>query len=268
VVGSDYLILLDCKMISCNALRFYYRVIRTERVGEEYTKDFRFPLNIEAFIDESYEYPSGLTKLQALILAFYAGCSTGRSRLHIKSKSWYMVVKTFFFHLSDLCVDVAPHLNYRESDNMVLDSIGLEEGDIGDSLVALCFRGSDQTATLSAAAREVSNDLFKHSEETEVGSTYSHLQNYNFQIEAYLTGLREGLAKGRIFYIEKGYVGQAVQSIAEGDIITIIQGCKIPLILRKRGLHFVIVGPCYMPGIMDGEAVVEMKGAIVDLEIH
>jgi hypothetical protein len=80
--------------------------------------------------------------------------------------------------------------------------------------------------------------------------------------------LIERLANQQMFYTQKGYVGLGVPGIAEGDIVAIIQGCKVPLILRERGPHFIIVGPCYIPGIMDGEAVAEMKSDIVDLDIR
>ena len=70
-----------------------------------------------------------------------------------------------------------------------------------------------------------------------------------------------------MFYTQKGYIGLGVPGIAEWDIVAILQGCKVPLMLREHGSHFIIVGPCYVPGMMDSEAVAEMEGVIIDLDI-
>jgi hypothetical protein len=71
-----------------------------------------------------------------------------------------------------------------------------------------------------------------------------------------------------LFYTEKGYVGTDVPGMACGDRVAIIRGCKAPLILRQRESHFVIIGPCYVAGIMDGEAIADMNDGFIDIEIH
>ncbi len=39
-----------------------------------------------------------------------------------------------------------------------------------------------------------------------------------------------------------------------GDLIYILQGNQSPVILRKIGDYHIIVGPCYIVGLMHGEA--------------
>lgn len=38
-----------------------------------------------------------------------------------------------------------------------------------------------------------------------------------------------------------------------GDQVCVLQGMRIPLILRSRGDRWEVIGPCYVHGLMDGE---------------
>jgi len=54
---------------------------------------------------------------------------------------------------------------------------------------------------------------------------------------------------------EKGYVGNALELTRRGDIVCILFGCKMPVILRPKGRHFIFIGECYIHGLMFGEAI-------------
>ena len=53
-------------------------------------------------------------------------------------------------------------------------------------------------------------------------------------------------------------LGLAPQSVKEQDLICIIYGCSVPVVLRPvmeyDKCHYVLVGECYIHGMMDGEA--------------
>ncbi|KAL7781850.1 hypothetical protein V8C37DRAFT_398096 [Trichoderma ceciliae] len=40
-----------------------------------------------------------------------------------------------------------------------------------------------------------------------------------------------------------------------GDLITILDSCRVPIVLRQFGMSFRVVGDCYVHGIMYGEAI-------------
>jgi len=44
-----------------------------------------------------------------------------------------------------------------------------------------------------------------------------------------------------------------------GDVICVVEKCRIPMLLRQQDDHFVIVGSCYVQGLMDGEAAVMLE---------
>lgn len=61
--------------------------------------------------------------------------------------------------------------------------------------------------------------------------------------------------KHTIFRISKDYLGIAPWGCARQDKVCILQGSKYPVILRKEADHYVHVGTCIVPGLMDGEAI-------------
>lgn len=73
----------------------------------------------------------------------------------------------------------------------------------------------------------------------------------------------------RFFLTEKGYMGLGPKSMRKGDVVFILRGGQVPFLLRPAGrenVHrvgevdtHVLVGDCYVHGIMDGEAVPESK---------
>ncbi|KAK1758193.1 heterokaryon incompatibility protein-domain-containing protein [Echria macrotheca] len=54
------------------------------------------------------------------------------------------------------------------------------------------------------------------------------------------------------FMTKNGYMGYG-PSCRAGDVVCIIFGCSVPLVLRPEGQGFVILGQCFVLGVMDGE---------------
>lgn len=53
----------------------------------------------------------------------------------------------------------------------------------------------------------------------------------------------------------KGSIGIGPKSTQPGDQIALVMGCRVPLVLRQHGDFYRLVGPCYVAGMMQGEAV-------------
>jgi hypothetical protein len=64
---------------------------------------------------------------------------------------------------------------------------------------------------------------------------------------------------------KKGYFGIVPNGAKEGDAICIILGCNMPLVLSARGSYWKLLGPCFINGIMQGEAI-EMQKLNAGLE--
>jgi hypothetical protein len=56
-----------------------------------------------------------------------------------------------------------------------------------------------------------------------------------------------------------GYLGWGPLEMRRSDHICIVFGCDTPIVLRKFDSHFIHIGPCYVLGIMHGEAVADIR---------
>lgn len=77
--------------------------------------------------------------------------------------------------------------------------------------------------------------------------------------ESYLARSRQIRYDMRCFHTERGYIGFGPLATEVGDLICVLQGHKAPVILRRRGLHYTVVGDCDVVGIMNGEVLEAVK---------
>jgi len=62
----------------------------------------------------------------------------------------------------------------------------------------------------------------------------------------------------RLAVTNKSYIGLVPTATQRGDKVCVLLGFAVPFILRRKGEHYVLIGDCYMHGLMQGEAF-EMK---------
>lgn len=69
-------------------------------------------------------------------------------------------------------------------------------------------------------------------------------------------GCVRGYCKNRSFIkTSEGYIGLASRHTQPGDLISVLLGCRTPMILRPTtDSRYQVVGSCYVHGLMDGEA--------------
>lgn len=59
---------------------------------------------------------------------------------------------------------------------------------------------------------------------------------------------------------ETGYLGLAPITVCPGDVVTMLFGCKCPVVLRPcRGNMYRVVGECYIHELMDGEILTQER---------
>ena len=80
----------------------------------------------------------------------------------------------------------------------------------------------------------------------------------------------ENKRKNRSFFISpKGYMGLGPLGCQIGDEICVLLGCNQPLLIRRFGDHHLVVGQCYVYGMMHGEMMDEMEaGRLVAETFH
>jgi hypothetical protein len=66
----------------------------------------------------------------------------------------------------------------------------------------------------------------------------------------------------------KGYLAAVPYVTKVGDCIAVLAGGRLPFVLRPTGDHYRLVGPCYVHGIMNGEAFPESLDELTWFSIH
>ncbi|KAH8205166.1 hypothetical protein TruAng_000731 [Truncatella angustata] len=65
--------------------------------------------------------------------------------------------------------------------------------------------------------------------------------------------LVSNFAKFNLFMTAKGYAGWGPAAAQYGDLVSLVPGCEFPLLLRQVDDYFILLGPCWVLGLMDGE---------------
>ncbi|PVH69950.1 hypothetical protein DL98DRAFT_149793 [Cadophora sp. DSE1049] len=63
------------------------------------------------------------------------------------------------------------------------------------------------------------------------------------------------LLSRRLITTKEGFLGLAPEEAQKSDVIAILYGCNVPVVLRPHGDTYLLIGECYVDGIMDGEIV-------------
>jgi hypothetical protein len=68
------------------------------------------------------------------------------------------------------------------------------------------------------------------------------------------------LASRRLITTEGGWLGLAPEEVQKGDVVANLYGCNSPVVLRPSDQYdecrYLVIGECYVDGIMDGELIV------------
>ena len=85
-------------------------------------------------------------------------------------------------------------------------------------------------------------------------------EKQGFLIPSYYNrAMEQSVSNRRLMISSKGYIGLAPHESQHDDIICILFGCSVPIVLRKVDEHYVYIGECYVHGIMDGQAIDQMR---------
>lgn len=70
----------------------------------------------------------------------------------------------------------------------------------------------------------------------------------------YIGQMGERCRNRRFAVTSKKHMGLVPHTAKVGDLIVILDGCRVPFVLRRSGKNFRLIGECYIHGIMHGEA--------------
>jgi hypothetical protein len=76
---------------------------------------------------------------------------------------------------------------------------------------------------------------------------------------ALISGWRLPRTHRRFFISEFGFIGLAPAKAEPGDVVCILFGAKVPYAIRKMGQFWRFIGECFVLGVMEGEAGVNLE---------
>jgi hypothetical protein len=78
--------------------------------------------------------------------------------------------------------------------------------------------------------------------------------------------LTRNTAQSRLFRTDQGLMGMCPKETQSGDLVCVLLGCNAPFILRQIDSHYVLIGVCFVLGLMSGEAMQDLKKGKVHLQ--
>lgn len=78
--------------------------------------------------------------------------------------------------------------------------------------------------------------------------------------------IKTGMPQYAAFVTSRGYIGWARQGLKSGDRVCVLPSCPAPVLLRDVGSHSIHLGPCYVEGLMHGEAISCVREGTAQLE--
>ncbi|MCJ1405295.1 hypothetical protein MMC11_008522 [Xylographa trunciseda] len=79
------------------------------------------------------------------------------------------------------------------------------------------------------------------------------LQELVPQAGAFNNAQKHSIGGRKLCVTRNGYLGMVPSESRVGDSFCIFSGFPVPFVLRKQGEHYMLIGECYVHGIMDGE---------------
>jgi hypothetical protein len=93
---------------------------------------------------------------------------------------------------------------------------------------------------------------------TEIGKseilTYETLRDFQSWFNRIGFDILTSLSRHRIFETMDGYLGIGPPGMLKDDLVCVLHQSRVILVLRKVDSHYVHIGPCFVTGVMEGEA--------------
>lgn len=147
----------------------------------------------------------------------------------------------------------------EELDGQAAEEASGEEGPVGayhKFYAGELFNRVDRLITQGDFGEESSSRLRSWTSSTRFlfASFYDNVAGPWILEELWVYQTHYAITGRRLIQTEKGYIGLAGKSVEVGDHVVLVEGLETPLVLRRKGEQWKIVGDCYVHGVMNGEA--------------
>jgi len=84
------------------------------------------------------------------------------------------------------------------------------------------------------------------------------------------TSIKVATTGRKFLRTKRGFMGLAPQPAEVGDEVWILLGCEVPMLLRKCDDYYILVGECFVVGMMEGEQTKDLlaSGPPTNIILH
>ncbi|KAG4435709.1 hypothetical protein IFR05_008795 [Cadophora sp. M221] len=97
-----------------------------------------------------------------------------------------------------------------------------------------------------------------------LSSSSSFISNSSDMSDSVIQLVLYSMASRRLIITRSGFFGIGVSGIQEGDLVVILFGFDVPMILRRAGEHFTLIGAARIGGVMEGELMEFVDNGILE----
>ena len=98
-------------------------------------------------------------------------------------------------------------------------------------------------------------DSFPHWAKAMKELNVRDFEEFQNKVRKFVDGFPRFCNNRRVFGSEAGGLGWRPDPMRGGDVVCVLNGRDMPLVVRKLGEAFVVIGNVYVHGIMDGKAM-------------
>ena len=120
---------------------------------------------------------------------------------------------------------------------------------------ATSVRDTEEYARLFEASHAYFSGIARLLDEPRDASKVAYYRSLSEEAAIFMQACRIACSARRLCQTEKGRAGLVPGQTIEGDRVCVFSGVPIPFVVRRKGEHYQLVGPCYVHDMMDGQAV-------------
>ena len=156
--------------------------------------------------------------------------------LTIPSEEFFIVAAAFVFTLGVLGHEDSSAIDFTNGLVTRLATLGLDMEEGFAASLSKSFLGSTSILGPWATGWHAMRQLLANNRITTIALEIQLIMNAS-----------------RFIHIQNGYIGRAPEQTQVDDILYLLEDCDGPVVLRKVESHFLLVGICYVQGLMQGE---------------
>lgn len=128
---------------------------------------------------------------------------------------------------------------------------------VGKTVARVLCAGKNAATKLATDDDLLGYNELKLSMKSTDGLSSPHELSISSRASQYAAALKRAYHRRKFFITANGRAGLGPATMRTDDVVVVLYGARVPFVLRRVGEKFELIGPCYVDGVMEGQAVKE-----------